>query len=88
MSVEYGVAQVCGRAATEERASEELLLSWPRLALRFGRMRAALEASAQACQVRRQSAALWQQRLLLEAQQAALQVRIEPSIASTLIFGL
>lgn len=67
-------AQVCEKAASEGRASEALLLEWPRLALRFGRVKKALEAAARACQSCPGSAALWQQRLLLQAQQASAQV--------------
>ncbi|EIE27370.1 hypothetical protein COCSUDRAFT_11398 [Coccomyxa subellipsoidea C-169] len=61
------------KAASEGRASEALLLEWPRLALRFGRVKKALEAAARACQSCPGSAALWQQRLLLQAQQASAQ---------------
>jgi len=72
--------QVCERAASEGRASEALLLEWPRLALRFGRVKKALEASACACQSLPRSAQLWQQRLLLTAQQASAQVSY-PSVS-------
>ncbi|CAL8463055.1 g2589 [Coccomyxa elongata] len=65
--------EVCGMAAAEGRASEALLLEWPRLALRFGRVKAALEAAARACQTSPGSAPLWQQRLLLQAQQISSQ---------------
>lgn len=67
------------------RASEALLLEWPRLALRFGRVKKALEAAARACQSRPGSAPLWQQRLLLEAQQASAQVQPPMSFLSRLL---
>lgn len=70
--------QVCERAASEGRVSEALLLEWPRLALRFGRVKKALEASAHACQSLPCSAQVWQQRLLLTAQQASAQVSYPP----------
>lgn len=62
--------QVCQAAASARRASAELLLEWPRLALRFGRVKAALAACKQATELTPASAELWRQRLVLEAQHA------------------
>ena len=63
-------AQVCQAAASAGRASEELLLEWPRFALRFGRVKAALAACEQATALVPASAELWRQRLVLETQHA------------------
>ena len=62
--------QVCQAAASAERASEEILLEWPRLALRFGRIKASLAACEQATALAPTSAELWRQRLVLETQHA------------------
>ena len=71
------VAQVCERAAAEGRASEHLLLEWPKLALQRGQVRGALAAAAAGTALSPASPMLWQQRIILEAQQASstLQVR-------------
>jgi hypothetical protein len=68
------VLQVCEAAAAARRASEQLLADWPRLALRFGRPRAALEACARATELEPASGQLWRQRLLLEMRHASFQV--------------
>lgn len=68
------VLQVCEAAAAAGRASEQLLAEWPRLALRFGRPRAALAASARGTELVPASGQLWRQRLLLETQHASFQV--------------
>ena len=70
--------QVCHNAAAAGRASEQLLLEWPRLALRFGRAKAALSAAAQGTEQAPASAELWRQRLVLESQHANLQVWLSP----------
>ena len=70
--------QVCEDAAAAGRASERLLLEWPRLALRFGRAKAALGAAARGTQQASASAELWRQRLVLESQHASFQVRLSP----------
>lgn len=68
------LAQVCEAAAVAERASEALLLAWPRLALRFGRPKAALAAAAKAAALMPSSSGLWRQRLVLETEHASFQV--------------
>ena len=67
--------QVCQNAASAGRASEQLLLEWPRLALRFGRVKAALAAASQGTELAPASAELWRQRLVLESQHVSFQVQ-------------
>lgn len=68
--------QVCQDAASGGRASQQLLLEWPRLALRFGRVKAALAAASQGTAREPASAELWRQRLVLESQHASFQVKL------------
>ena len=70
--------QVCQDAAAAGRASEQLLLEWPRLALRFGRVKAALAAASRGTELAPASAELWRQRLVLESQHASFQVPSSP----------
>lgn len=56
------------------QAGEDLLLSWPGWALEAEQSEAALQAASLACQALPASIPAWQQRLALEAHQAALQV--------------
>jgi hypothetical protein len=63
--------QLYERAAAEGRASEGALLRWPALALRLGRVRGALAAAHAGTCARPASPALWRQRIVLSAQQAA-----------------
>ena len=65
---------MCGDAASAGRASEQLLLEWPQLALRFGRVKAALAACKKGAELAPASAELWRQRLVLETQHASFQV--------------
>ena len=69
---------MCQAAASAERASEELLLEWPRFALRFGRVKAALAACEQATELTPASAELWRQRLILETQHAIFKALFHP----------
>lgn len=54
-------------------AGEELLLSWPEWALEAGQMGTALQAAASTCEALPACIPAWQQRLALQAHQAAVQ---------------
>ena len=54
-------------------AGEELLLSWPEWALEAGQMELALQAAASTCEALPACIPAWQQRLALQAHQAAVQ---------------
>ena len=63
-------------------AGEELLLSWPEWAVEAGQMETALQAAASSCEALPACIPAWQQRLALQAHQAAVQASCTlPSIA-------